>query len=161
MPTPPPPPTPAQQQAQEKMRQWMEQHHPGMPIPGPFGGFAELGLTIQNLVAAAGAGQFAISPDIGDAINKQLTEVQDQVIDMRQAVLQAAADPRFGGGYAEQVSKFVQSVAAGEAGSAEEVLTRYAHELGQLKDAVAKSVANYHGMDASSVNKMTAAGGGS
>jgi hypothetical protein len=72
---------------------------------------------------------------------------------------QAAVDPQFGGGYAEQVGKFVQGVAAGQAGSAQEILTKFWDELQLLKEAVAKSTGNYQAMDQSSAGGITSAGG--
>jgi len=157
-----PEPTPEQQKAQEQMRQWMERHNPSIPIPGPFGiPFGQIIVTVQNLVAAAGAGQFAVSPDVGEAINKQLTQVRDELEKMRVSVVEAAADPRFGGGYAKQISRFVQGVASGEAGSAAEILAKFQDEVEQLKRAITQSMGNYGTHEAHSTNQLNAAGGGS
>jgi hypothetical protein len=137
---------PEQQRAQEEMAKWLAEHRPIIPIAGPFG-FATLAATVQNLVAAAGAGQFAVNPNIGKAVIDHLTKVQDVVDTMATNAQRAAADPRFGGGYAEEVGRFVKGVAAGEAGSAEEMLTKFWDEIQQMKVAVGKTMGLYVSTD--------------
>jgi hypothetical protein len=127
-------------------------------MPEVGGAGQDLG-TVQSLYVAADAGQIAVAPHTGEAVIRQLTKVQDEVAKMRRDVMQAAVDPKFGGGYAEQVSRFVQGVAAGQAGSAEEVLDKYWNELEQLKSAVAKSIGTYQATDAGSAHGITSAGG--
>jgi hypothetical protein len=154
-----PEPTPEQQQAQERMADWMAEHQDTTTVPGLPGAMLQVGATVQTLLAAAGAGQIAVAPDIGEAINKQLTEVERLAEKLQRDAQRAAVDPQFGGGYAEQVGRFVQQVAAGGAGSAEEVLTKFRDELGLFREAVARSMQNYRDMDESSADAINNAGG--
>lgn len=159
MPDGTPPPTPEQQQAQEKMRQWMEAQNQTPATPGPFGGLVEIGATVQSLVAAAGAGQISIAPDVGDAILKQLTSVQDSADKMGREVFQVARRAPLGGGYAEEISKFNEQLAVGGPNSAQEVLTKFSQEIEVLKQAVTASMANYGRTDTGNAGTIGSAGG--
>lgn len=158
MPEGTPPLTPAQQQAQEKMRQWMEAQNQ-TPNTGPLGGIFQLGATVQSLVAAAGAGQISIAPDVGDAIIKQLTSVQDSAETMVRDTGQVALRAPLGGGYAEQISEFNEQLATGGPNSAKEVLTKFSKEIDVLKQAVAASMANYGRTDTGNAGTIRSAGG--
>ncbi|HEV2779169.1 MAG TPA: hypothetical protein VGX25_07160 [Actinophytocola sp.] len=151
-----PDPTPEQLEAETEMQEWLEQHEQVTKDPL---GFGQIGDTVQNLIAAAGAGQFAVAPDIGDAIIKNLTDVQQQAVAIRQRAQRAATHPQLGGGYAELVSRYVQGIAEGQAGSAEEVMVAFGQQVQQLKDAVATSMESYSATDASSAGNLTNAGG--
>jgi hypothetical protein len=141
-------PDDAQQQAEDKTRKWMEQNQPTSTTPGIFGDpSGQIGDWITNMIAAANAGQFAISPDLGPRINKQLDDVRDQVMQMRRAAQLAATNPRFGGGYAEQMSQFVQQLAAGRSDSAEETLSKFMDQIDKLKVAINASIKNYRATD--------------
>jgi arginyl-tRNA synthetase len=141
-------PDDAQQQAEDKTRKWMEQHQPASTTPGVFGDpGAQIGDWITNMIAAANAGQFAVSPDLGPRINKQLTDVQHQVAHMRHVAQEAAVDPQFGGGYAARISQFVQQLAVEGEDSAEKTLTKFMDQLDKLKVAIDSSIKNYRDTD--------------
>ncbi|MGQ0838299.1 hypothetical protein [Actinokineospora sp.] len=159
MPDNTPPLTPAQQQAQDKMRHWMEAHDHTPTIPGPFGNFSAIGTTVHNLLAAAAAGQLAIAPDTADAINKQLTAVQDSAELMVQRARRVSRRAPLGGGYAEEISSFNMQLAAGGTNSAEQVLTKFSKDIEVLKQAVAASMANYTDTDTGNAGNIRSAGG--
>ncbi|HEV8556955.1 MAG TPA: hypothetical protein VGR06_11235 [Actinophytocola sp.] len=146
------------QRATDEMADWLDRNRPAPDASGPLGAFGRIGLTAANLIDAAGAGAFAMEPDSAQAVMRRLTEVQDEVANMRLMAVQAAVDPKFGGGYAEDVGRFIQGVAAGQAGSAEDVLTKFRDELEQLKEAVARSIRNYQAMDDGSAHRVADAG---
>lgn len=123
------------------------------------GGSGQDSGTVQSIYEAADRGHLAVDPQTGEDVINQLTNVQEEVAQMRRNVLYAAADPRFGGGYAEHVGRFVQGVAAGRAGSAEEVLAKFSEELVLLRSAVEKSIGTYRATDAGAARGIANAGG--
>jgi hypothetical protein len=144
---------PAAQRAQEQMRDWKEQQH-----QGDGGGWWEnVGNTIGDMMAAAEAGAFAVSPDTGAAIIKQLTAVQDQVTDMQMTGSLAAFSQRLGGGYAKDIATFNKQVTDEGLGV---LLTQFSAELDQLKAAVQKSIANYSASDSGNSRRVDQAGDG-
>ena len=145
-------------QAADGMADWLDQNRPVPTDSGPLDALGRAGLTAQNLIAAAGAGAIAVSPDTGQAVLKQLDMVQDEARLLIQHVRLAGVDPRLGGGYAEQVSRFLQDAAVGQAGSAEEILTKFNEEIDQLKTAVKQSIDNYHSMDQQGAHDVRQAG---
>ncbi|SDH90703.1 hypothetical protein SAMN05192558_103371 [Actinokineospora alba] len=159
MPEGTPPLTPAQQQAQEKMRQWMEAQNQTPAGSGPLGGIFQIGATVQSLVAAAGAGQISIAPDVGDAIIKQLAAVQDSADVMSRDARRVALRAPLGGGYAEEISRFNEQLASGGGNSAQEVLTKFIKEIDALKQAVTASMANYGRTDSGNAGTIRSAGG--
>jgi hypothetical protein len=147
------PPDPDAQHAADQMRHWKETHRD----PNTGGGwFGQIGATVDELFAAAEAGQFAVNPDTGAAIIKQLTQVQDQVRDMKMTGTTINANQRLGGGYATNIAQFNQQV--NHDGQAT-VLEKFGNELEQLKAAVQRSMANYGVTDAQSGRKIDSAGG--
>jgi hypothetical protein len=146
------------QRATDEMADWLDRNRPAPDASGPLAVFGRIGLTAANLIDAAGAGAFAMEPDSAQAVMRRLTEVQDEVTKMKDQALRAAVDPKFGGGYAEDVGRYVQDRAAGQSGSAEEVLTQFWEELEQLKTAIARSIGNYQALDDNSALHVTEAG---
>jgi hypothetical protein len=148
------PPDPAAQRAEEQMRDWKEQHREGDGGGGWLGNVID---TVDGMVAAAEAGAFAVSPDTGQAIIKQLTTVQDQVNEMVMAGGQVALGQRLGGGYATQIATFNRQVTDEGPGK---MLAKFAEELEQLKTAVSRSMANYVGTDGGARRQVDQSGGG-
>jgi hypothetical protein len=145
---------PAAQRAQEQMRQWKEQHHQG---DGGGGFWGSIGSTIGDMMAAAEAGAFAVSPDTGAKIVEQLTAVQDQVTELqRTGAFASFTKLRLGGGYATDIAAFNEQV-RDETGP---LMTQFAQELEALKTAVSKSVAKYTGTDSGSQRGIETSGGG-
>jgi hypothetical protein len=145
---------PAAQRAQEQMRDWKEQQHQGDPAGG---WWDTIGNTIGDMMAAAEAGAFAVSPDTGAAIIKQLTAVQDQVTELQHTGAFASFTKlRLGGGYATDIAAFNRQV-TDETGP---LLQQFAEELELLKTAVGKSVAKYTATDAGSQRGIDTSGGG-
>lgn len=145
---------PAAQRAQEQMRAWKEQQHQGDTGGGWLG---NIGNTVGDMLAAAEAGAFAVSPDTGAAIIKQLTAVQDQVTELqRTGAFASFGKLRLGGGYATDIAAFNQQV-RDETGP---LLQQFAAELESLKTAVNKSVAKYTGTDSASQQSIDTSGGG-
>jgi hypothetical protein len=149
----PPVNNPEARQASENMQRWKQQHQDPLTSLVPFGGLIS---GVDALMAAAEAGQFAVSPDTGDAIVKQLTKVQDQVMEMRATGFVSGVGQRLGGGYAEHVAQYNQQV---NADGGRTVLANFAEELGKLKAAVQRSMGNYGTTDAQSGQSITSAGG--
>ncbi|MBP2321281.1 hypothetical protein JOF56_001666 [Kibdelosporangium banguiense] len=144
---------PAAQRAQEQMREWKEKQHQG----DGGGWWASIGNTIGDMMAAAEAGAFAVSPDTGAAIIKQLDAVKDQVSEMRRTgAFSSIGNLRMGGGYAADIARFNQQV-RDETGP---LLQNFMQELDQLSEAVRKSVAHYKGSDSGSQQSIDTSGGG-
>jgi hypothetical protein len=135
------------------MRDWKEKHQDPTTSGGWFGNVIS---TVDGLLAAAEAGQFAVDPDTGAAIVKQLTDVQQSINQMRRSSASSGWTSRLGGGYAEQVSTFNQRV--NEEGP--DLLAKFTDEVEQLKSAVSKSVQNYHGSDSGNRQNISNAGDG-
>ncbi len=135
------------------MRQWKQQHQDPNSGGGWFGNVIS---TVDGLVAAAEAGQFAVDPNTGAAIIKQLTDVQDSISDMRMASGRTGLTSQLGGGYAEQVSTFNQQVNK----EGPDLLAKFGAEVEQLKSAVSKSIQNYHGSDTGNRQNISNAGDG-
>lgn len=148
------PPDPDAERAEQQMRDWKEQHHEG---DGGGGWLGNIGQTIGDMVAAAEAGAFAVSPDTGQAIIKQLTTVQDQVGEMLMAGGQVALGQQLGGGYATQIATFNRQVTDEGPGK---MLAKFAEELEQLKTAISRSIANYVGTDSGARTQVDQSGGG-
>lgn len=147
----PPPVDPAAERAQQQMRDWREQHR-----DDGGGLWASIGASIGDFVAAAEAGAFAVSPDTGAAIIKQLNEVQDKVAEMRRTTGLASVDQRLGGGYATNIATFNRQVTNEGPGG---MLPKFADELEHLKAAISRSIANYGGTDTGSKARLDQAGG--
>jgi hypothetical protein len=145
-----------EQQAQAKMAEWMATHSTTTDTPGPFGGLFDIA---KDLMAAVGAGQLAIAPDTGAAINKQLTAVQDIAEEIMRGTHQLVDEAPFGGGFAEEISRFNQQLAAGSTNSAKDVMNQFSQELEVLKQAVTASAANYSHTDDGGADNLNTAGG--
>jgi hypothetical protein len=149
-----PPVNPDAQHAEDKMRHWKEQHRD----PNAGGGWlGNIAATVDELFAAAEAGQFAVNPDTGAAIIKQLTQVQDQVTEMRASGTFLVGEQQLGGGYAKNIATFNQQVTKDGPGT---MLTKFGQELEQLKSAIQRSMANYGATDSASGRRIDSAGGG-
>jgi hypothetical protein len=148
-----PPVNPDAQQAAENMQRWKQQHNDPMATVTPFGGLIS---GVDSLMAAAEAGQFAVSPDTGIRILQQLTNVQDQVTDMKSAGALGNVNQRLGGGYATNVAQYNQQV-NNEGGHT--VLAKFSDELEKLKTAVQRSMGNYGATDTQSGKNINSAGG--
>jgi hypothetical protein len=121
---------------------------------GFFGGVID---TVKDMMAAAEAGAFAVSPDVGQAVIKQLTTIQDQVAEMRAVTSIGGLRQQLGGGYATQIASFNTQVTNEGPGK---LLTTFAEELEQLKSAVTRSIANYTGSDSGNRQRVERAGEG-
>jgi len=148
-----PPVNPDQQHAAENMQRWKQQHSDPMTSVLPFGGLIS---GVDSLMAAAEAGQFAVSPDTGARILQQLTNVQDQVMEMRASNFTNILGLQLGGGYATNVAQYNQQV---NADGGQTVLVKFADELVKLKAAVERSMGNYGATDAQSGQTINKAGG--
>jgi hypothetical protein len=144
---------PAAQRAQEQMREWKEKQHEGEGG----GWWSTIGNTIGDMMAAAEAGAFAVSPDTGAAIIKQLNAVKDQVDEMQTVGSLAAFSQRLGGGYAQDIATFNKQVTDEGLGA---MLRQFSGELDQLKAAVQKSMGNYSASDSGNSRRVDQAGDG-
>ncbi|ONI78795.1 hypothetical protein ALI144C_28890 [Actinosynnema sp. ALI-1.44] len=143
---------PRSQRASEKMDDWNAQH--------PDGGGGWLGgifSTVNDMMAAANAGAFAVSPDVANEVVKQLTKIQDQVAEMRMSGFLGNQQQRLGGGYATDIAAFNGEV--NREGPAR-MLDQFTEQLVQLKEAVTKSIANYSRSDSGNRQRVDGAGGG-
>jgi hypothetical protein len=149
-----PPVDPAAERAQQQMRDWREKHR-----EDGGGLWASIGATVGDFVAAAETGAFAVSPDTGAAIIKQLTDVQDRVGEIQRTGMMGATlgGQRLGGGYATDIATFNQQVMQEGPGT---MLKQFAEELEQLKTAVSKSIGNYASTDGTARRQVDSAGGG-
>jgi hypothetical protein len=149
------PEDPAAQRAREQMREWKEKHQDPNAGGGWFGNVIS---TVDQLVAAAEAGQFAVNPDTGAAIIKQLTDVQDKIIEMRRTgAFVSTGALRLGGGYATDIATFNKQVTGDEVGK---MLQEFSDEVEKLKTAVSKSIGGYVNADGTSKQQVDTAGDG-
>jgi hypothetical protein len=145
---------PDAQRAGEQMRDWREQQRQG---DGGGGFWDTIGNSIGDMMAAAEAGAFAVSPDTGAAIIKQLSDVQAQVSDMLATGGFGAMSQQLGGGYAKDIATFNRQVT--EDGIAQ-TLAQFSVELDQLKQAVQTSIAHYGATDSAASQSVNQSGGG-
>jgi hypothetical protein len=145
---------PAAERANEQMRDWKEKHHDPSTDDG---WWSSIGASIGDFMAAAEAGAFAVSPDTGAAIIKQLGDVQNQVAEIQRTGAFATGDLRLGGGYATNIATFNQQVTKDGPGT---MLQKFADELEQLKSAVNRSIANYGATDSTQRGRVDSAGDG-
>jgi len=145
---------PAAQRAQEQMRQWKERQH-----QGDAGGtwWETIGTTIGDMMAAAEAGAFAVSPDTGAKIMQQLTAVQDQGREMQVVGGFSTLRQELGGGYAKDIATFNREVTGEGIG---QMLVQFSAELEALKSAVQKSIAHYGATDTAAGQNVNRSGEG-
>ncbi|GLZ42500.1 hypothetical protein [Actinokineospora sp. NBRC 105648] len=152
--TPIPPRTPAD------IREWVRAHPHDTESDGPWGSiFGNFLQGLEEAAAVAGATGFAISPDIRAAIVTQLTTVKDSVEQMSRATRQMSLDIPLGGGFAHEISRFNQDLAAGGPESAQELLTRFSQHIDELKAAVESNTTAYSHADDEHAGALRAIGG--
>ncbi|MCE7009160.1 hypothetical protein LWC34_41055 [Kibdelosporangium philippinense] len=121
------------------------------------GGLFGIFETIADMAMAAEAGAFAVRPDVAQEVVKQLSRIQDQVIEIRSFSSTFGLRPELGGGYATQVATFNTQVTNEGPGK---LLDNFAQEIEQLKAAVTKSIANYASSDGDNRQRVNRAGEG-
>ncbi|HVV10396.1 hypothetical protein [Amycolatopsis sp.] len=107
----------------------------------------------------AGAGAFAVSPELAATAFAQLTQLQDTVGEMvREARVLARTVP-LGGGYAEEIGRFMARYGIDGPGSAGDQLARFGQQLGRLKDNITKALEQYRETDDSAGDGVDCSGG--
>jgi hypothetical protein len=150
----PQPEDPAAQRAREQMREWKEKHQD----PHAGGWLGNVISTVDGVLAAAEAGQFAVDPHTGAAIISRLTQIQDRVAEMRMTGSMAQLNGlRLGGGYATDVAAYSQQVTSD---GVKDTLLNFTEELEKLKTAVSKSTGAYIGSDQEGKRQVDSSGEG-
>lgn len=140
-------------QAEEAARQYAENAH-SRPlqqnsswfdsVAGAMAGkVQEMTSHAQGLAAMSAAGQFAVSPDLAQAMSHQFDQILDTISEMQRNSFRLYSRMPLGGGYAEQISDM--NVQLGN--QAATVIADFKDQVLTLKEAVLKSVANYRAVD--------------
>lgn len=110
--------------------------------------------------AKSSAETIALDPDLGQALNKQLSEVQDKIDRMERQVrvLSQRTGIPLGGGYAEVIGKFMNQFAAGSDESVDKVLARSRREIEKFKQVIDKAMQNYRDTDQDAAQQLRRAG---
>ncbi|MPZ82023.1 MAG: hypothetical protein GEV28_17175 [Actinophytocola sp.] len=118
-----------------------------------------IGSSLDGLVEAATTGRLRVDQATGDATIKALTDIQDEVNRyVRRGGSVVTVGTRLGGGYAEQIDRFIQDWTSTGANSAVTIMNEYVKELERLKEAVRKSMATYEQADEGGAAHINAAG---
>jgi hypothetical protein len=118
----------------------------------------KIGASLETVFGAATSGALKVDPSTGEATMRFLNDIEEMVGTMGRQVATASTRTPLGGGFGEKVGEFNQRLAAGDADSAQELLSRFAEELKLLKNAVLLSMRNYVAMDAANSHTVAAAG---
>jgi hypothetical protein len=143
---------PQVQQAEAAARQYAENAH-SQPLQDTswFGSVAgamtgevqRMTSHAQGLAAMAATGQFAVSPDLAQAMSQQFDQIIDTIDHMQRTSRALTVKMPLGGGYAEQISDM--NVQLGQ--QSVQVMSDFKDQIATLKEAVLQSVANYRSVD--------------
>jgi hypothetical protein len=104
-------------------------------------------------------GSFAVSPELATQSYSQLCELQDTVGELvRHAKVLGRTVP-LGGGYADEIGRFMAQYGIGEDGSAVKALTDFGRELEGLKNQIGKALKKYSAQDTESARGIDCVGG--
>ncbi len=102
---------------------------------------------------------FAVAPDLAADAHVKISALQDVVGQMvREAKVLGRTVP-LGGGYADEVGRFMAQYGIGTEGSAVEALTAFGRELELLKTRMAKAMASYTRQDEEAAADVNCVGG--
>jgi hypothetical protein len=104
-------------------------------------------------------GSFAVSPELAADAYSQLCRLQDTVGEMvRHAKVLGRTVP-LGGGYADEIGKFMAEYGVGGNGSAVKSLTDFGRELEGLKSQIGKALKKYSAQDETAAQGIDCIGG--
>jgi hypothetical protein len=104
-------------------------------------------------------GAFAISPQLAADAFAQISRLQDVVGEMvRQAKVLGRTVP-LGGGYADEIGRFMAQYGIGETGSVVGSLTDFGKELEGLKSQIRKALKKYSTQDQAAADGVDCVGG--
>jgi len=104
-------------------------------------------------------GSFAVSPELAADTYSQLCALQDTVGEMvRHAQVLGRTVP-LGGGYADEIGRFMAQYGIGETGSAVKSLTDFGREVEGLKAQIAKALKKYSAQEDAAVKGIDCVGG--
>ncbi|WP_188316559.1 hypothetical protein [Solihabitans fulvus] len=150
------------QAAQMSAQQYAEQANRQLDSPsdnaafGIVGVIQDFGARADGLAAAARAGQFAVSPDLAQAMAKQFDDMIDTISLMREKSRILTTKTPLGGGYADQIGDVNAKVGQ----LAADLLTDFHKRVQGLRESVLKSVANYRSVDQNATNALQKPGQG-
>ncbi|MEV6912386.1 hypothetical protein [Amycolatopsis sp. NPDC051071] len=102
---------------------------------------------------------FAVAPELASDAHAKISALQDVVGQMvREAKVLGRTVP-LGGGYADEVGRFMAQYGIGAEGSAVEALTAFGKELEALKTRIAKALAKYTHQDEEAAAGVDCVGG--
>jgi hypothetical protein len=103
---------------------------------------------------------FAVAPELAAEAYAKISALQDVVGQMvREAKVLGRTVP-LGGGYADEVGRFMAQYGIGAEGSAIEALTAFGRELETLKTRISKALAKYTEQDEEAAAGVDCVGGG-
>ncbi|MEC3977655.1 hypothetical protein [Amycolatopsis sp. H20-H5] len=102
---------------------------------------------------------FAVAPELANDAYAQITALQDLVGEMvREAKVLGRTVP-LGGGYADEIGRFMAEYGIGADGSAVKALTDFGRELEGLKKRIAKALGRYQEQDEAAAAGIDCVGG--
>ncbi|WP_020674349.1 hypothetical protein [Amycolatopsis nigrescens] len=102
---------------------------------------------------------FAVAPELAADAFKQISQLQDVVGEMVRYAKVLGRTVPLGGGYAEEIGKFMAEYGVGSRGSAVESLTEFGRELERLKQNIAKALRRYQASDEDATDGVECTGG--
>jgi hypothetical protein len=119
-----------------------------------------IGAFLDTVYGAATSGALKVDPKTGEATLKFLNDIQDLVDAMGKQGYAIATPTPLGGGFGVQIGEFNQRLAAGDAGGAQAVMSKFRDELEMLKNAVVMSMRAYTETDSGNARVVATAGSG-
>jgi hypothetical protein len=116
-------------------------------------------MTDTHAVPSVSPGAFAVSPELAANAFTEISHLQDVVGEMvREARVLGRTVP-LGGGYAEEIGRFMAHYGISGPGSAAEALVEFGQELQKLKDNIQKSLDRYRAADDAAAGGVDCHGG--
>jgi hypothetical protein len=120
----------------------------------------KIGAALETVFGAATSGALKVDPTTGEATLKFLNDVQELTDKMGRLAKDAGIPTPLGGGFGEKIGNFNQQLSAGGENCAQDILSKFSHELESMKEAVSMSMRNYLEMDGDNARIVSRAGAG-
>ncbi|GAB2774389.1 hypothetical protein [Amycolatopsis magusensis] len=108
---------------------------------------------------AGTAAAFTVAPELAGDAYTRLSELQDVVGEMIRHAKVLGRQVPLGGGYADEVGKFMAEYGIGQQGSAIESLVAFGRELEDLKSSIAEALERYSDADGKAADDVECTGG--
>ncbi|AXB48102.1 hypothetical protein [Amycolatopsis albispora] len=113
----------------------------------------------RDRTTAGAAAAFSVAPELAGDAYARLSELQDVVGEMVRHAKVLGRQVPLGGGYADEVGRFMAEYGIGQQGSAVESLVAFGRELEDLKATLAEAMERYSDSDGKAADGVECTGG--